>query len=433
MRLDRHSDRHLPAELVFVPRKGNKNYPEPVPFKYGENWFEGRGIAGRVISRYSEKSPQRSESLGEVLASGLQFGSESLLRLSAALCPATPDVLLIFVMVQDKLQYAKEVLREEAEALNALVERLDENFSYAVDLILEMRSKGHVVISGMGKAGFIGMKISATLASIGVPSFHLNPAEAVHGDLGRYTKHDLSIMLSYSGETDEVLRIVPLIKQVGCPIISMTGNENSTLARYSDVVLKLGPIVEAGPLGLAPTTSTTAMLALGDALAMSVLRLNGLSKEEFAFFHSGGSLGRSLMPVCRIMRTGDQHCIVDETVTAREVLHRITETKGRPGAATIVNAQGKLIGIFTDGDFRRCLMQRNDFLDLPISQVVSRNPKTIKPDAIAAEALRLLNTYHIDQVIVVDDSGRPVGLVDIQDLVEVRLLPLKGQQTPAGK
>ena len=326
-------------------------------------------------------------------------------------------------MVEEKLRYGKEIMCQEADSIRALAERLDDSFSHAIDLLLDMSSQGHVIVAGMGKAGFVGMKISATLASIGIPSFFLNPAEAVHGDLGRFTRQDLALMLSHSGETDEVLSILPLIRRVGCPIISITGSQKSTLARYSDVVLQLGEVHEAGPLGLAPTTSTSMMLVLGDALAMSVLRIKGFSREQYAFFHSGGALGRSLTPISAIMRKGDMHCVVEETMTAREVLQRISETKGRPGAATIVDGAGRLAGIFTDGNFRRCLLEQIDFLDLPVGRVATRSPKTITTDAIAAEALRVLSTHKIDQVIVVDADNRPVGLVDIQDLIEVQLLP----------
>ena len=330
-------------------------------------------------------------------------------------------------MAGKTLEYAKDILREEAAAVSLLSDRLDESFAHAVDLIRDMSAQGHVIVTGMGKAGFVGMKVSATLASVGVPSFFLNPAEAVHGDLGRYTRQDLALMLSYSGETDEILRLLPLLRRLGCPIISITSKRDSTLARFSEVVIELGDMVEAGPLGLAPTTTTTAMLVLGDALAMSIVRLKGLSVEEFAFFHSGGSLGRSLTPVSDIMRKDDQHCVVSETTNAREVLDKITATKGRPGAATIVAQDGRLIGIFTDGDFRRCLTTEEHFLDQPISRFATRNPKTIHQDKTASEALRLLSSNKIDQVIVVDSENRPVGMVDIQDLIEVRLLPIEEQ------
>ena len=327
-------------------------------------------------------------------------------------------------MSEDTLKFGKEIISDEAKALGELAERLDENFCHAIDLITEISKHGHVVVSGMGKAGLVGMKISATLASVGVPSFFLNPAEAIHGDLGRYTKQDLALILSYSGETGEILRILPLLKRLKCPIISITANAESNLAQASDVTLQIGKVKETGPLALAPTTSTTMMLALGDALAMAMVKRSNFSREEFAFFHSGGSLGRALKPINMVMRTGDMQCIVPETMTAREVLERITATKGRPGAATVVDKDGKLSGFFTDGNFRRCLVEKRDFLEKPIGEVATRNPKTVNVNGSASDALQILATYKIDQVVVVDDAGYPVGLIDIQDLIEVQ--PLQG-------
>jgi arabinose-5-phosphate isomerase len=325
------------------------------------------------------------------------------------------------------IEYGRSLLALEAEAVLALSKAIDGSFARAVEIILKLPPSAHVIVSGMGKAGFVGMKISATLASIGVPSFFLNPAEAVHGDLGRYTRDDLALILSNSGETDEVLRIMPAIKRMRCPIVSITGRPSSTLAKYSDLVLDIGQISEAGPLGLAPTTSTTVMLALGDALAMAVLKARGFSKEQFALYHPGGNLGRGLVPISDIMRTGDEHCIVREDMSARDVIHQICCTKRRPGAASIIDSSGKLTGCFTDGNLRRCLDSREDFLDLPILRVMSRNPKTIRENQIASEALRLLSECQIDQVIVVDALERPIGMVDIQDLIEVRSAPPPAQ------
>ncbi|MGI6524390.1 MAG: KpsF/GutQ family sugar-phosphate isomerase [Bdellovibrionota bacterium] len=324
-------------------------------------------------------------------------------------------------MSEDCLEYARNLIAEEAAGVQKLSQQLDESFSHAVDLIAEVSNgHGHIVVSGMGKAGFIGMKISATLASVGIPSFFLNPAEAAHGDLGRYTKYDLALIISYSGETEEILRILPLIKRLKCPIVSITATTTSNLAKASDVVLALGNVSEAGPLGLAPTTSAMMMLALGDALAMTIVRGKKFSREEFAFFHSGGSLGKALKPITTIMRQGEMHCIVSETETARAVLEKMTETKGRPGAATVVDSAGKLSGVFTDGNFRRCLSKEVDFLDKPISKVATKDPKTITVDAYASDALQVMSSYKIDQVIVVDSENYPVGLVDIQDLIEVK-------------
>ena len=316
-------------------------------------------------------------------------------------------------------EYARNVLLIEAKAIEKLSDGLDENFAHAVNTIMEIPQGGRVIVSGMGKAGFIAMKISATLASLGVPSFFLHPSEAVHGDLGRYTKNDVSMILSNSGETPEILRLLPHLKQIGCPLISITGSKNSSLAKHSDVVLPIGKLEEAGPLGLAPTTSTTVMLALGDALAMTIVENKGLSPKEFAKFHPGGDLGRSLTLVSEIMRSGEENCIVPLDMKTREVIHKISTTKGRPGAACVADARGKLFGIFTDGNLRRCLDNNQDFLDRPISEFATRNPKIIYKDKLVQEALRLMSDNKIDQLIVSDQEGSILGLIDIQDLVDI--------------
>jgi len=319
------------------------------------------------------------------------------------------------------IEYAKNVLELEGQAVLDLAKNLDENFNAAVSAIMEAAPNAHIIVSGMGKAGFIGMKFSATLASTGVPSFFLHPAEAVHGDLGRYTKKDVAFMLSNSGETEEILKIIPLLKRLGCTIISLTANENSNLAKFSDIVLKIGTTKEAGPLGLAPTTSTTSMLALCDALAMTVLSEQGFSKEQFALYHPGGNLGRLLTPVSAIMRKDDEQCVVSENELTKVVIHQMTITKGKPGAASIVNSSGQLVGIFTDGDFRRCIDQDIFLLEKPVSQIMGKNPKTVKPDILAQEALKILSDNKIDQLIVVDKQNCPVGLLDVQDLIEIGL------------
>lgn len=316
--------------------------------------------------------------------------------------------------------YAREVLELEAQALLNIAPLLNEQFDNAVDRILNLSPAGRVVVSGMGKAGFIGMKLSATFASTGVPSFFLHPAEAVHGDLGRYSKSDIAVILSNSGETEEIVRTLGAIRRTGCPIIALTGNITSTLAKHSDMVLSIGKTTEAGPLGLAPTTSTTALLGLGDALAMAVLHKQNFSKEKFALYHPAGSLGRSLMPVTQIMRSEDSICIVSDTLLTVEVLHKITKTTGRPGAAAVVDSTGTLSGFFTDGDLRRYLERGTEFLKLPISAVMSKNPKSIHQSKLAEEALGILSEYKLDQLVVVNDKKQPVGMIDIQDVVYVR-------------
>jgi arabinose-5-phosphate isomerase len=318
---------------------------------------------------------------------------------------------------RQQLEYGRAIIREEVRALCDVADKLDNRFSQAVQKLLDLKPGSRIVVSGIGKAGFVAMKLSGTLASIGFPSFYLHPADAVHGDLGRFTQNDIALLLSNSGETQEVLRLLPALKQIGSCIISITASADSTLAHHSDVVLEMGRFSEAGPLGLAPTTSTTVMMALGDALAMTLVNQRGFSREEFAAFHPGGDLGRSLMPISEIMRSGDAQCILHSATVTRKGLHAISATKGRPGAAAIIDDSGKLIGIFTDGNLRRFLEQDTSFLDQPIGDICSKNPLTVKPAQLAQDASRIIQERKVDQLIVVDDSGAPIGLVDIQDLL----------------
>jgi arabinose-5-phosphate isomerase len=319
--------------------------------------------------------------------------------------------------VASDIEYGQSVIREEIAALSSVADLLDESFSQAVTAILSLTPGSRIVVSGMGKAGFVAQKISATLSSIGFPSFFLHPADAVHGDLGRFTRDDVALLLSNSGETSEVVRLLPTLKEHGSHIISITSTSGSTLAKHSDIVIETGRFPEAGPLGLAPTTSTTVMMALGDALAMTLVKRRGFTREEFAAFHPGGDLGRSLMLVADIMRTGDSCCVVHESVETKKALRLITETRGRPGAAGIVNDKGILIGVFTDGNLRRCLEQDTEFLKKPIGELCSRTPITIHPDKLAQEAARIIQERKIDQLLVVDEKNIPVGLIDIQDLL----------------
>ena len=314
--------------------------------------------------------------------------------------------------------YGRSIIREEIAALTSVAEHLDERFSAAVGVMLALKPGARIVVSGMGKAGFVGMKISATLSSIGFPSFFLHPADAIHGDLGRFTKDDLALLLSNSGETGEIIRLLPVLKQLGAHVVSITRSKSSTLATHSDTVIETGVFPEAGPLGLAPTTSTTVMLALGDALAMALVKRRGFSREEFAVFHPGGDLGRSLMLVSEMMRSGDSHCVVHHSTITKKALHAITETKGRPGACAVVDDNGVIVGVFTDGNLRRYLEGDSaDFLEKPIGSICSRNPITIRPERLAQEACRIIQERQIDQLIVVNDQNIPVGLVDIQDLL----------------
>lgn len=324
------------------------------------------------------------------------------------------------------IEYGQSIIREEIAALAQVADLLGEAFGRAVETIVSLPAGSRIVVSGMGKAGFVAQKISATLSSIGFPSFFLHPADAVHGDLGRFTENDLALLLSNSGETSEVVRLLPTLKQRGSHIISITSTATSSLGQHSDIVIETGYFPEAGPLGLAPTTSTTVMMAIGDALAMTLVNKRGFTREEFAAFHPGGSLGRSLMLVSEIMRTGASCCVVPESMITKEALHRITETKGRPGAAAIVDEAGVIVGVFTDGNLRRCLDQDIGFLNKPIGTLCSHTPITITPEKLAQEAARIMQERKIDQIIVVDTRNTPVGLIDIQDLLAHGMIRAQG-------
>jgi arabinose-5-phosphate isomerase len=317
------------------------------------------------------------------------------------------------------LKRAKEVLDIEAAAVSALKSRIDDSFVRAVNLILQ--SKGRVVVSGMGKTGIIAQKLSATLASTGTPSLFLHLAEAAHGDLGKVTADDVVVILSNSGATTEVKQLLPFLKKIGSPIVALTGNIDSPLAKYSNVVLDVSVRKEACPLGLAPTASTTAALAMGDALAVCLLELKNFKEKDFALFHPGGALGRRLLlTVADIMRTSKHNPIVAETMLVAEVLVKITHA--RAGAATIVDKKGKLVGIFTDGDLRRHLAADTQVLSRTIGQVMTKNPMIVRQDTLAAEALHVMEQKKIDEVPVVDEHRRPVGLLDVQDLLRAGLL-----------
>ena len=311
---------------------------------------------------------------------------------------------------------ARQVVRIERDALSDLLSRIDARFEKACELIL--KSKGRVVVTGMGKPGFIAQKVSATLSSTGTPSLFLHPAEALHGDLGRVMAHDVVVAFSNSGQTEEILKLLPVIKKIGAKLISFTGNSRSALARQSDVVLNVSVKKEACPLNLAPTASTTAMLALGDALALALLDKKGFKAEDFAFYHPGGNLGKKLLlKVSDIMRTGRNNPIVPATMKVKQVLYRIT--KARAGSATITGLTGRLTGIFTDGDLRRHLrIGSRELLERPVGEVMTKSPVSIADHKLAVEALALLRTRKIDEVPVVDKRRRPVGLLDVQDLLK---------------
>jgi arabinose-5-phosphate isomerase len=317
------------------------------------------------------------------------------------------------------IKRGKEVLKIESEAISSLIERIGEEFRKAVQAMHSC--KGRIVVTGMGKGGIIGRKISATLSSIGSPSLWLHPAEAIHGDLGRVIKNDLVLAISNSGETEEILRFLPTVKKIGVKLISLTGNLKSTLAKNSDIVLDISVREEACPLGLVPTASTTAMLAMGDALAIALLEKKDLKKEEFAFFHPGGSLGkRLLLQVKDIMRKGKSNPIIGEDIVVKDVLLAITSA--RTGSASIVNKEGVLVGIFTDGDLRRHFEGDGNLSMRKIGEVMTKNPTVIRAERLAVEALNILQSKRIDEVPVVDEMGRPVGLLDVQDILKAGLV-----------
>ena len=314
------------------------------------------------------------------------------------------------------LKRGRQVLEIEANAILALIDRLDQRFEQAVALLDQCR--GRVVVTGMGKSGIIGRKIAATLASIGVPSVFLHPAEGIHGDLGMVSRGDLVLALSNSGETEELLKILPAIKRLGVPMISLTGNVESMLAKNSDVVLDVSVKEEACPLDLAPTASTTATLALGDALAMALLEHKGVKPEDFARFHPGGTLGKRLLLTVEEVMHGDKAIpTVSPTAPLRDVIVEISSKK--LGVTTIVDDSGRLRGVITDGDLRRLLGKGgNDLLDRPAEAVMSPHPKVISRTALAAEAVGLMERHAITVLIVTDAEQRVVGVVHLHDLLK---------------
>ncbi|MFT5050039.1 MAG: arabinose-5-phosphate isomerase [Chlamydiales bacterium] len=322
--------------------------------------------------------------------------------------------------LKQRLAGAAEVIRIEAETIAQLEGRLDENFSVAVEQALAC--EGQLVVTGMGKAGLVGQKISATLASTGTPSFFLHPAEALHGDLGRIRPQDVLLAISNSGETAEITRLLPVVRKIGSFVIALTGRVDSSLGRLADCILDIGSVEEACPLKLAPTASTSAMLVLGDALAMVVLSERGFDREDYARYHPAGSLGRKLLLVGEVMRKDAELPLVPVGTSVSNVLIVTSKTPGRPGAALVVDAGGKLAGIFTDGDLRRLLETDGvEKLNNPVDDFMGSNPKTLSGDQLAVDAYRLLRENRVDQAPVIDDEGRPIGLIDVQDLMDVSI------------
>jgi arabinose-5-phosphate isomerase len=312
------------------------------------------------------------------------------------------------------LAEGKRVLEVEARAILALIPRLGEAFCRAVDLLGACRSR--VVVTGMGKSGIIAKKIAATLASTGTPALFLHPAEGVHGDLGMVTRGDIVLAISNSGETEEICRILPALKRLSIPLVALTGNPVSTLARAGDVVLDVSVKEEACPLNLVPTASTTATLALGDALAVALLGKRGFQEADFASFHPGGTLGRRLLiRVADLLHTGEALPVVRLESPMKEVLLVITSKK--LGMTCVVDAGGRIQGIITDGDLRRNLEIDGDFLTRPAAQVMTRHPKTIAAEALAFEALAVMERHSITALIVPDEEGRPAGVIHIHDIM----------------
>lgn len=326
------------------------------------------------------------------------------------------------LQVEFDLDYARQVIEAEARAIASVMEIVDEAFAEAVDMMYHC--KGSCIVSGIGKAGIIGRKISATLASTGTPSHFLHPAEAVHGDLGRLRSDDIVIVLSYGGETEEIVRLINLVKQLGIRLIAVTGDDESTLSKYSDVVLCLGKVSEACPLGVAPSVSTTCMLAVGDALAFTVMKARDFSVDDYVRFHPGGSLGARLMTVSQSMmfRPGERLPIAETSDTVRQVLEKTADVK-RHGAVMVVDGKGRLAGIITDADLRRLVTAHGSkALDLPASDVMTGDCKRIRVDALAAEATAIFHKYRIDELPVIDADERPVGLIDVQDVVTIKVV-----------
>lgn len=317
------------------------------------------------------------------------------------------------------LEQAKRVLRIEAEAILGLIEKIGTDFDRAVELLLQC--KGKVVVTGMGKSGQVCRKISATLASTGTPAFFLHPAEGIHGDLGMLAKEDTIIAISYSGETDELLQILPLMKRLGLPIIALTGNVHSTLAKSADVVLDLHVREEACPMGLAPTASTTATLAMGDALAVSLLEKRGFKEDDFALLHPGGTLGRKLLfRVKDLMKTGKEVPLVRTDSDMKQVLVEITSKQ--LGVTGVLDEDKQLIGIITDGDLRRGLNKKTDFFDQRPLEIMTKHPKTIHQEELAVAALHLMEKHSITSLFILNDNFYPIGIIHLHDLIKARIV-----------
>jgi len=320
------------------------------------------------------------------------------------------------------LELARQTLQLEGKVVAQLADSLGEPFSAAAEAVF--CCKGKVVLTGIGKAGIIAQKISGTLASTGTQSIFLHPVEALHGDLGRLQREDVVIALSHSGQSEEIIRLLDHIKSRGARLIAITGSGDSLLARYADVVICYGQVEEACPLGLAPTVSTTCMLALGDALALTVMKMRDFGPEDYAVFHPGGALGRKLIRVEDAMtfRRGERLSVAEDSVTLGDALREVEKAPRRAGVMLLVDGDGRLSGLLTDADLRRTLLKHRgtNILERPVAEFMTRNPKHVHTGELASEALAVFNKYRIDELPVLDQSDRPVGIIDVQDLIGIK-------------
>ena len=320
--------------------------------------------------------------------------------------------------MSDSRRLAERVLRLEATAILELIDRLDERFDVAVETLRQCA--GRVIVTGMGKSGLVGRKIAATLASTGTPAYFLHPAEGVHGDLGMVARGDVVLALSNSGETDEMLAILPALKRLGIPIVLMTGKPQSTLARQCEVVLDVSVREEACPMNLAPTSSTTAAMAVGDALAMVLLESRGLRPEDFAFLHPRGTLAwRSMLRVADLMHTGDAIPVIPADAPLKDGIAEMT--RKRLGMTTVVDAEGRLLGIITDGDLRRLHLREASIPDLKAGDVATPDPKVIGIDELAAKALEVMETFAITSLVIVGEESRPAGVIHLHDILRAKI------------
>ncbi|MCM8804416.1 MAG: KpsF/GutQ family sugar-phosphate isomerase [Candidatus Omnitrophica bacterium] len=312
------------------------------------------------------------------------------------------------------IEIAKKIIDIECKNIEKIKDNLNNSFVEAIECIYNM--KGKIVITGMGKSGIIGRKISATFSSIGIPSIFLHPGEAIHGDLGMVTKQDVLLVISNSGETEEIIRIIPIIKKIGAQIITITSSKNSTIGLYSDIIIETGEIEEADPFGIIPSSSTTCALILGDAISLTIMAIKGIQKEDFAFYHPGGNLGKRLMlKVKDFMQTGDKIPKVNINNSLEDAIREINDKN--IGFTLVVDNNGKLVGIITDGDIRRFLLKQSDIKKGKIEECMTKNPKTIQEDRLAVQAIAMMEKLEITCLVIVDEENKPKAIVHLHDLL----------------